>query len=141
MAARALFHQADLPANAPRSVLRIMFLDPGARTRIENWEAVARILVSSFRRDTVRAGLSPEAQALIDELSDRSPDFRRLWTEQDVHGHGEGAKTLRHPIAGRMQLDYATFAVDGQPDLALVVFTPRGPEDRAALDRLIATPL
>ena len=35
-------------------------------------------------------------------------------------------------------LEYSTFATDGQPELAMVVFNPSGAEDRARVRALIA---
>ena len=44
-----------LPA-AERNVLRLIFLDPEARTVNRNWDSVARFVVGMFRGDAARAG-------------------------------------------------------------------------------------
>ncbi|HTJ56544.1 MAG TPA: hypothetical protein VL418_03125 [Devosiaceae bacterium] len=61
-----------------------------------------------------------------------------MWSDQDVRGHGEGIKRIRHPVAGLLKLEYSSFAVDGRPDLGLVIFNPATPEDRSKVRQLIA---
>jgi hypothetical protein len=58
-----------------------------------------------------------------------SPEFEALWRDNDVRAHGEGVKHLRHPIAGPIAFEYSTFAVDGRPDLSLVIYNPATPAD------------
>lgn len=47
-----------------------------------------------------------------------------MWRDNDVRGHGEGIKRLRHPILGPIELEYSAFAVDGRPDLSMIVYNP-----------------
>jgi transcriptional regulator with XRE-family HTH domain len=112
-----------------RNVLRIMFTDPNAKTRMIEWEKEARNTVAGFRADTVRAGASERITALVDELSRASDDFVRLWRSHDVLSYVSGTKLMRHPVAGLISYDYSSFAVDGRPDLSLAIFTPATPED------------
>ena len=120
-----------------RNVLRLIFR-PERVERMPNWEGVARNVVNAARRDVQRAGMTPETEALIAELSRDSAPFRAMWDEQDVTAHGEGVKRLRHPEAGSLDLEYSTFAIGGRPDLAMVVFNPATAEDRAKVRRLVA---
>ena len=121
---------------ADRNVLRLMFLQ-GRREQLPEWESVARLVIASVRRDVARAGMQAETQELIDELCRKSAEFRAMWADHDVREHGEGLKRIRHPTAGLLQLEYSTFAVDGRPDLALVVFNPATPADQAKVRRLL----
>lgn len=41
--------------------------------------------------------------------------------------HGEGTKRQKHPILGDIELEYSGFAVDGRPDLYLVIYNPVDP--------------
>ncbi|MGC6389933.1 hypothetical protein ACMV8I_20110 [Ewingella sp. S1.OA.A_B6] len=54
----------------------------------------------------------------------RSPEFASLWRNSDVRLHGEGTKRLRHPALGIITLEYSGFAVDGRPDLGMIVSNP-----------------
>jgi hypothetical protein len=107
-----------------RNVLRLMFGDARVRAAQHDWESVARFVVSTFRADAVRAGAVSEVSQLVDELCLTSPEFKRLWLENDVLSHGEGTKHLRHPVLGPLAMEYSAFAVDGRPDLSMVVYSP-----------------
>jgi len=61
-----------------------------------DWESVARFVVAAFRADAVRAGVSDEVQALVQELSRLSPEFTAMWRDNDVRAYGEGTKQIRH---------------------------------------------
>ena len=64
-----------------------------------------------------------------------------MWHDNDVRTYGEGTKQLRHPVAGILAFEYSAFAVDGRPDLSLVIYNPATPEDAAAIRRLVKSPL
>lgn len=136
-AAAVLADYAALPP-AERNVLRRLFGDPCARSSLPDWEENARFVVSVFRLDVARAGDRPEAAALAAELQATSADFRRLWAENDVRGHGVGLKRLRHPQVGPLTLEYSAFAVDGADGLAMVVYTPASPADVRAVEALLS---
>jgi transcriptional regulator with XRE-family HTH domain len=112
-----------------RNILRFIFLDPTVRAAQYDWESVARMVVSAFRVDAARAGAAAEVEPLVDELCRRSPEFKALWRDNDVRSHGEGTKHLRHPVIGALAFEYSAFAVDGRPDLNMVVYNPATPAD------------
>ena len=56
----------------------------------------------------------------------------------DNSKYSEVAKTLKHPLAGLLTLEYSHFAVDGRPDLDMVVYNPATPEDATRIRQLIA---
>ncbi len=120
-----------------RNILRLLFTTPGVRERQHNWDSVARFVVPAFRADVARLGGSEKARLLVEELSRASPDFAKLWREADVRHHGEGAKRLRHPIAGELDVEYSSFAVDGRPDLAMVVYNPATAADAERIRALL----
>src|SRR5271156_2679132 len=107
-----------------RNVLRFIFLDPRVRAAQEDWDSVARFVVGSFRVDAARAGAAATVEPLVDELCSLSPEFRALWRDNDVRPHGEGVKHMRHPVLGPIAFEYSAFAVDGRPDLSMVVYNP-----------------
>jgi transcriptional regulator with XRE-family HTH domain len=127
-ATAVLGNYAEL-APTQRNVLRMIFCDPRVRAKQSDWESVARFAVGAFRADAARAGASQEVQAFIEELSRSSPEFEAIWRDNDVRGHGEGTKHLRHPQVGPIALEYSAFAVDGRPDLSMVIYHPATPED------------
>src|ERR1700678_259609 len=119
-----------------RNVLRFIFLDPRVRAAQHDWESVARFVVGSFRVDAARAGAAAEGEPLVDELCRLSPEFSALWRDNDVQSHGEGVKRIRHPLLGPIAFEYSAFAVDGRPDLTIVVYSPTTPADAEKIRRL-----
>jgi len=120
-----------------RNIPRRLFFDPQVRT-VFDWESAARFAVAAFRVDTARAGASGNVQELVDELSRLSPEFERLWRENNVITHGEGTKHFRHPVAGMLEVEYSAFSIDGRPDLNLVIYNPATPKDVNKIRRLLA---
>src|SRR5882724_1506210 len=107
-----------------RNILRFIFLDPRVRAAQYDWGSVARHVVGAFRVDAARAGAAAAVQPLVDELCALSPDFAAMWRDNDVHSHGEGVKHIKHPVLGPLAFEYSAFAVDGRPDLSMVVYNP-----------------
>jgi transcriptional regulator with XRE-family HTH domain len=122
-AAVVLMDYGALPVGE-RNILRIMFGNPHIRAAQHDWDSIARFVVSAFRADAARAGAVSEVAQLVDELCRLSPEFEALWRENDVGVPGEGVKRLRHPILGPIELEYSAFAVDGRPDLSMIVYNP-----------------
>jgi transcriptional regulator with XRE-family HTH domain len=130
----------DYGALAPeqRNILRLVFSDPRVRAVQTDWDSVARFVVAAFRADVARAGATKNVKALVDELRRLSPEFEAIWADNDVRStYGEVAKTLRHPLAGPITLEYSSFAVDGRPDLDLVIYNPATPADADRIRSLI----
>jgi transcriptional regulator with XRE-family HTH domain len=122
-AAAVLTDYGALPP-AERNVLRLIFLNPKARAANFDWEVVARFVVGAFRGDAARAGAAANVQPLVEELCRESPEFEAMWRDNDVQSLGDGVKRLRHPTLGEIALEYSSFAVDGRPDLAMLVYNP-----------------
>ncbi len=135
-AASVLTDYGALPPDQ-RNILRMIFCDSGVRAAQPEWQAVARFVVSAFRIDAARAGADAEVAPLVDELCRSSPEFASMWREHDVQTHGEGIKHLRHPQVGLLALEYSAFAVDGRPDLSLLVYNPATPTDRKLVEALL----
>jgi transcriptional regulator with XRE-family HTH domain len=127
-AAAVLIDYGSLPVEQ-RNIVRLMFCDSRVRAAQPDWEAVARFVVAAFRADAARAGAGGKVQAMVDELSRLSPEFAAMWRDNDVGTFGEGTKFVRHAVAGLIALEYSAFAVDGRPDLGMVIYSPATRED------------
>lgn len=137
-AAAAVLTDYDALPPEERNVLRMLFLDPAVRARQVGWEEVARFVVAVFRADVARVGAMARVQPLVDELCARSTDFAAIWNENDVRGHGDGLKRLLHPKLGLIEMEFSAFAVDGRPDLSLIVYNPVRPEDEDRIRTVVA---
>jgi transcriptional regulator with XRE-family HTH domain len=129
----------DYAALAPeqRNILRLIFCDPRVRAAQTDWESVARFVVAAFRVDAARAGAAESVRALVDELCRLSPEFAAIWRDNDVCNYGEGTKYIRHPRAGLIAFEYSSFAVDGRPDLSMVIYSPATAKDANRIRSLV----
>ncbi len=135
-AAAVLTDYGALPPRE-RNVLRLMFSNPRVRAAQFDWESVARFVVAVFRADAARAGAAAAMQTLAEELCQTSPEFAAMWRDNDVRHYGEGVKRIRHRIAGALSFEYSAFAVDGRPDLGMVIYNPATPADADRVKSLL----
>jgi transcriptional regulator with XRE-family HTH domain len=135
-AAAVLTDYGSLPLEQ-RNILRRVFCDPSFRALQFDWHSVARYVVGAFRIDAARAGAAAEVEPLVDELCRSSPEFAAMWRDNEVPTHGDGVKHLRHPVLGPITLEYSAFAVDGRPDLQMVVYNPATPVDQEQIRSLV----
>lgn len=137
-AAILLTDYAKLPREE-RNILRLMFGNDQVRARNEDWDSIARFVVGAFRGDIARAGVtgSGSATELVAELSRLNPEFATLWHDNDVVAHGEGVKRIHHPDAGLIAMEFASFAVEGRPELGMIIYNPVSHEDAERLHTLL----
>lgn len=107
-----------------RNTLRLLFLYLPYRTRILDWEQMARGMISAFRAARAQARDQTPFDSLVAELSDLSPEFRAWWQDTDVKGFDEGAKRMRLPSGGITAFTYVALTPVGRPDLSLVTYIP-----------------
>ncbi|MGW4895611.1 helix-turn-helix domain-containing protein [Kitasatospora sp. NPDC004240] len=120
------------------NLVRMTFLDPAARRFHRDWEEAARAAVAALRSAAGRDRHEARLVALVGELSLHSDEFRVLWARHDVRGKSAGAKLLRHPEAGELELAYETLTLNSAPEQQLVVYqaAPGSPSaERLALLR------
>ena len=79
----ALFSLESVPARN-RNAMLLYFTDPALRELWPDWAAEAPRVVSQFRAATARHGADPEWAALLERLRQASPDFDRLWQQDDA---------------------------------------------------------
>lgn len=121
-----------------RNILRLIFCEPHMRAAQYDWKSVARFVVAAFRADVTRAGAVSHVAEFVDDLCRDSPEFAKLWADNDVRSYGEGVKHLRHPVLGSIAFEYSAFAVDGRPDLSMVVYNPATPDDAQRIRAVLA---
>ena len=128
-----LFSSREQPANGAR----FTFLDPAAVDFYPDWERVATELVAHLRSV---AGANPydrQLSDLIGELSTRSDEFRVRWAAHNVRFHDTGAKRIRHPVVGELDLRYESLELSADDGLTVAVFTAEpGSASQQALDLL-----
>lgn len=138
-AAAAMLTDYSKLAREQRNILRLMFASSRIRAKQEDWDSVARFVVGAFRADVARAGASTSdaVTKLVEELCRLSPEFDALWQDNEVVAHGEGVKRIHHPKAGLLELEFSSFAVEGRPELGMIVYNPASPADADRIQKLI----
>ncbi|TFB76731.1 XRE family transcriptional regulator [Cryobacterium glaciale] len=106
-----------------RSMARWTFLDPSARTLYLDWEIVACDVAAMLRHDARSHPNDRALNELIGELTVKSDEFRAWWSQHRVWECTFGVKRFMHPIVGRVDVDYETFPVPGEPDQQLFVYS------------------
>ena len=88
------------------NIARYIFLDPGARQYFVDWDSAAVLTAALLRTEAGREPHDRALRELIGELSTLSPDFREQWAVHDVRIRHDGAKRLRHPEVGRLEMTF-----------------------------------
>jgi transcriptional regulator with XRE-family HTH domain len=109
---------------ADRNLLRFVFVEPAARRFILDWKNRAERLVAEYRADTAAWADDPVRKALVQELSDASPEFAMAWRSQRVLSREGGRRGFAHPRRGRVEYDQFTLRVAQRADLKLTVLVP-----------------
>jgi transcriptional regulator with XRE-family HTH domain len=115
--ASELFSQFTITGN----VLRLLFLDPEAKTLWVNWESYVKTAIATVHRT---AGIDidqPDITDIVLELSKKSSDFVQMWNSHDVNVSDGKVKQLRHRDFGELELDYELLSVASAPGQFLVI--------------------
>ena len=121
--ARALLCDFDALPPRERNHARWVFLDPAARELYLDWEAVARDNVAVLRMDAGRHPDDPELSELIGELTIKSPDFARWWSDHDVLRQTHGTKRYHHPVVGNLTVAYEALPLPDDAEQTLFVYS------------------
>jgi len=137
LAGRLITDFRALPA-ADRNQARFVFLDPHARELYRDWAHVAADTAAMLRLDAGRHPDDPALGALVGDLSIRSGEFRRFWSDNKVHRRTTGTKSYHHPLVGDLTITYQALTPGDDPDQTLFVYgTEPGSPSESAL-RLLA---
>ncbi|MEA2782460.1 MAG: hypothetical protein QOK29_4004 [Rhodospirillaceae bacterium] len=113
------------PLEPDRNLLRYIFLDPGARGLIWDWEERARRVLAEFRADYSVQLQNPQTQALIEELRRQSDLFAAGWEVHSVIGREGGERRFNHPADGLVSYEQISFNPATRPEFKLVMLVKR----------------
>ncbi len=119
--ASLLFQQFKITGN----ILRLLFLDPEAKTLWMNWESYAKTAIATVHR-ILGADIEQQDMAeIIVELSEKSSEFVGMWKSHDVGISGGKVKQLRHRDLGEIEFDYELLSAASAPGQFLVIHRSR----------------
>lgn len=127
----------------PVNPVRFAFLHPLARDFFIDWTATVADAVAALRSEAGRNPYDHSLSELVGELSTRSEEFRSLWSAHDVRFHTTGAKKIRHPQIGDLELTFEAMEIAADPGLTIVTYSAepgsRSEEGLSLLATLVAT--
>jgi transcriptional regulator with XRE-family HTH domain len=137
--ASALFCGFERRPPKERNMARLIFLDPEIRELFcaGGWDGSG--LVAGLRVRYQHGKPDQRVQALISDLIERSPLFRRLWEEHGVVKRMHGRKTFNHPEVGEIELDWDRLTVPGAGGQVLMVYSAEPGTPAATALTLLAT--
>ncbi|MFE7422847.1 helix-turn-helix domain-containing protein [Rhodococcus sp. NPDC057529] len=106
-----------------RNYVRILFTDPTMKALYADWETVAKTAVAQLRMEAAKYPDDPRVAALVGELSVQDPQFSQWWAAQNVASLSVGTKTMNHPVAGELVLDWDTLTATTDAEQQLVIWT------------------
>ncbi|GAA4584785.1 helix-turn-helix transcriptional regulator [Planotetraspora phitsanulokensis] len=125
------------------NVLRRIFLNPAAREFYVDWEREASHFVAHLRAVAGTGRDDPFVLELVEELSRKSEDFRRMWARHDVQTRTQVFMRFRHRQVGEMTLYLETLRLTSAPGHIFIIgqAEPGSPSAHALaeLGRLAAT--
>jgi transcriptional regulator with XRE-family HTH domain len=107
------------------NVLRATYLDANTYRMIRNPAAVEGVVAAWARKLTAEDPPDASWTRMISDISRERPQFRDVW-ESDVNPAGEGSLLLDHPAAGKLDLYYCRFRIEGCDDQFLVTMQADG---------------
>ncbi|GGY67103.1 transcriptional regulator [Streptomyces geysiriensis] len=110
------------PFEPADNLARMTFLDPAGRAFYTDWDRAAQATVANLREASGFDPDNPRLRELVRTLTERSPDFTRLWNAHTVRGKTRDAKHLLHPEVGPLSLTYQAFDVRDAPGQQLVIY-------------------
>ena len=137
--ASALFCGFERRPPKERNMARLIFLDPEINELFcaGGWKGEG--LVAALRVRYERGKPDPRVEALISELIERSPLFRKVWNEHGVVKRMHGRKTFNHPEVGEIELDWDRLTVPGSGGQVLMVYSAEPGTPAATALTLLAT--
>ncbi|WP_445491355.1 helix-turn-helix transcriptional regulator [Niallia sp. 03133] len=123
-AASRVFGDFHLMNDRDRNAVYRCFTSKEYKALFLNWEDHAQRLIAQFRLAYARFVGDEWFKEIIQELTEKSPEFREWWSKHEVLGNPFGKKTIIHPIVGELILNHITLQVYDSPELKLTIYQP-----------------
>ncbi|MGW0732118.1 helix-turn-helix domain-containing protein [Streptomyces sp. NPDC002851] len=105
------------------NLARLIFLSPEMRDRFADPDRLALRVAGVLRMNAGKSPGDSYLSSLIQELSQTSEEFRRLWARHEVSCGTTGESVrLRHPLVGEFDLIHEPMALPGGAPMRLVTY-------------------
>lgn len=103
------------------NVLRMLFLDPAAKTFYRSPERARHRAVADLQRTAAGTPEDPRILELVGELSVRSGEFRALWAREYTRVPPYDVKQIHHSVVGELELRHEALTIRSAPGQQLIV--------------------
>ncbi|WP_026178723.1 helix-turn-helix transcriptional regulator [Streptomyces hokutonensis] len=103
------------------NVLRMLFLDPAAKTFYRNAERAKDRAVADLQQTAASTPEDPRILELVGELSVRSAEFRSLWAREYTRVPPYEVKRMRHSVVGELELRHEALTIRSAPGQQLII--------------------
>ncbi|PAZ14232.1 transcriptional regulator [Streptomyces sp. SA15] len=121
--AAAVFGDWALLPPEERNVARLTFLSPAARDCFADPERVALRVAGVLRMNAAKSPADSHLSSLVQELLQKSEEFRQLWARHEVSCGivGESVR-MRHPLVGEFDLVLEPMTLPGGAPMRLMTY-------------------
>ncbi|MDQ0957056.1 transcriptional regulator with XRE-family HTH domain [Streptomyces sp. B4I13] len=121
--ATAVFGDWSLLPPEERNAARLIFLSPETRERLVDPDGTSLGIVRALRMNAGKSPGDPHFSSLIQELSQKSEEFRQLWARHEVScGTAGESVRMRHPLVGEFDLVHEPMALPGGAPMRLMTY-------------------
>jgi hypothetical protein len=103
-----------------------------------NWEAETQLAAGRFRAEAAKYPGDPHFSRIIDQLTNESDFFRRIWDRHEVQGFEDDVKAIEHPDVGIVRFRLIKLRPLDHPQLLLMVHMLADDESRARMGQLLS---
>jgi transcriptional regulator with XRE-family HTH domain len=121
-----------------RSACYRWFTDPDERRTYPraDHDHQSRVQAANLRAALSLSGGDPRAMRIVRELSERNPEFVRVWEQHEVAARFDDHKTLVHPELGEIEVDCQVMFNENQAQALLILTAAPGSESYEKLQLL-----
>jgi transcriptional regulator with XRE-family HTH domain len=133
-----VFDLGDQSGPFARNHVWRFFMDPRRRERYLDWEFLAERTAATLRLLSARMIGDPHVEALVRELREHSPDFRRFWGAQCTMQLEPIKFAMQLPQFGIVNFTTMRFRSCSSPDQILVLLPPADAQSARVMEQLAA---
>ena len=125
--ASVVFCNFKLLAPSDRNLLKLLFLDSTFKKlyRYPDWETKAKMALANFRRSFIHIIDEPQSILFIKEMSERSPEFKKWWSDHAIESEEQLTKTILHPVFGELTFEHTSYTLSNKDDIKMYVNLPK----------------
>lgn len=105
-----------------RNSLKLMFVNPEYKNRIPDWNIAAQSTIASFRSYYALSSNKEKFDLVINDLLERSDEFRAMWLEYDVEKNRKGEKSIIDYFGRLRHYSYTVLKPEAMTDASLIFY-------------------